>query len=125
MRPDKYAFELKWDGIRAIVGLNGELRVRSRRGWDMTHLVPQLAQLSIEGVFDGELVACYEDGLPDFATVCRRIPHGHRGIPATYVVFDALELDGQDTMRLPHRERRRLLESLNLSGPWWATAPAH
>jgi ATP-dependent DNA ligase len=33
-----YAFEVKWDGFRAIVGRNGDFRVRSRRGWNMTPL---------------------------------------------------------------------------------------
>jgi ATP-dependent DNA ligase len=31
-----YAYEVKWDGFRAIVSTEGPLRVRSRRGWDMT-----------------------------------------------------------------------------------------
>ena len=38
-----YAFEPKWDGFRALVSRNGHLRVKSRRGWDMTSLVPELA----------------------------------------------------------------------------------
>jgi bifunctional non-homologous end joining protein LigD len=58
-----YAFELKWDGFRAIVGRNGGFRVRSRRGWDMTGLVPELGDLPAQGVFDGELVA-FADGRP-------------------------------------------------------------
>jgi ATP-dependent DNA ligase len=29
-----YSFEVKWDGFRAIVSTEAELRVRSRRGWD-------------------------------------------------------------------------------------------
>jgi ATP-dependent DNA ligase len=62
LRPSKHAFELKWDGIRAIVGLNGELQVRSRRGWNMTNLLPELAAMPTEGVFDGELVA-FNEGL--------------------------------------------------------------
>ena len=49
--------------------------------------------------------------------MCRRILQGDRSIRVTYVVFDVLEHDGEDTMRLPYRERRQLLESLKLSGP--------
>jgi hypothetical protein len=38
-----WAFEVKWDGYRAIVSTEGApLRVRSRRGWKMTDLVPEL-----------------------------------------------------------------------------------
>jgi ATP-dependent DNA ligase len=31
-----WAYELKWDGFRAIVSTEDGLRVRSRRGWNMT-----------------------------------------------------------------------------------------
>ena len=44
-----YSYELKWDGFRAIVSTEGSLRVRSRRGWDMTPHVAFLAVLSIGG----------------------------------------------------------------------------
>ena len=37
-----YAFEIKWDGFRAIVSTTDGLRVRSRRGWDMSELLPEL-----------------------------------------------------------------------------------
>jgi hypothetical protein len=40
-----YAFESKWDGFRALVSRNGHVQVRSRRGWDMTSLVPELTGL--------------------------------------------------------------------------------
>lgn len=36
-----------------------------------------------------------------------------------YAVFDVLELDGQPTLQLPWRERRRLLEDLDLRGTAW------
>ena len=37
---DGWAFELKWDGFRAIVSTEDGLRVRSRRGWNMTAASP-------------------------------------------------------------------------------------
>jgi ATP dependent DNA ligase domain len=50
-----WAYEVKWDGFRAIVSTEGEtLRVRSRRGWNMTDLVPELAALPISATLDGE-----------------------------------------------------------------------
>jgi bifunctional non-homologous end joining protein LigD len=60
-----WSFEVKWDGLRAIVSTEGSpLRVRSRRGWDMTDLVPALSALPVSATFDGELVAFGEDGHP-------------------------------------------------------------
>ena len=52
-----YAFEVKWDGFRAIVPTIDGLRVRSRRGWNMTERVPELAALPAGLVLDGELEA--------------------------------------------------------------------
>jgi bifunctional non-homologous end joining protein LigD len=61
-----FAYEVKWDGFRAIVSTEGKLRVRSRRGWDMSEQVGFLAQIPVRAVLDGELVALDEDGKPDF-----------------------------------------------------------
>jgi ATP-dependent DNA ligase len=38
----RWAYEVKWDGFRAIVRAGAASRVRSRRAWDMTALVPEL-----------------------------------------------------------------------------------
>jgi ATP-dependent DNA ligase len=43
-----FAYEVKWDGFRTIVSTEIPLRVRSRRGWDMTERVQFLADLSEE-----------------------------------------------------------------------------
>jgi bifunctional non-homologous end joining protein LigD len=114
-----YSFELKWDGFRALLARNGDFRVRSRRGWDMTKLLPEFADFPASGIFDGELVA-FADGRPHFPLVCDRLLHGGRTVPLTFVVFDVLELDGEPTMRLPYSRRRALLEEFDLgAGPWF------
>ena len=48
-----YAYELESDGFRAIVSTEAELRVRSRRGWDMTEHVGFLAELPVRAVLVG------------------------------------------------------------------------
>jgi bifunctional non-homologous end joining protein LigD len=117
-----HAFELKWDGFRAIVRAGECFGIRSRRGWNMTPLVPELAALPVDAVLDGELVALGEDGWPYFPLVCERLLNGRRRIPLLYIIFDVLELDGQRTTHLPYRERRRLLDGLGLDGPSWRTS---
>jgi ATP-dependent DNA ligase len=82
-----YGFEVKWDGFRALVSRSGDFQVRSRRGWNMTALVPELGDLPAEASFDGEIVA-FADGRPDFPLVCQRLLHGERSVPLTYVIFD-------------------------------------
>src|SRR3954467_2251687 len=98
-----YAFEPKWDGFRCLVSRNGRLRARSRRGWDMTSLVPELADLPDGIAVDGELVAFGDDGLPSFPRLCDRMLHGKRRIDVMLIVFDVLAIDG----RAVHRRNRR------------------
>jgi hypothetical protein len=85
-----WAFEVKWDGFRAIFSTEGPLRVRSRRGWNMSEHVGFLAELPVQAVLDGELVAFGTDGTPDFERVCERMLHRHSEIPLTFLVFDVL-----------------------------------
>jgi bifunctional non-homologous end joining protein LigD len=90
-----WAFEVKWDGFRAIVSTERELRVRSRRGWNMTPHVGFLAELPVRAVLDGEIVALDGDGKPDFPLVCEALLHRHSSIPLTFIAFDVLSLDGE------------------------------
>jgi hypothetical protein len=46
----EWAYEVKWDGFRAIVSTEGKLRVRSGRGWNMTPHVDFLGQLLVSGL---------------------------------------------------------------------------
>jgi ATP-dependent DNA ligase len=116
-----YSFEVKWDGFRALVSRNGDFQVRSRRGWNMTPLLPELGDLPAEAVFDGEIVA-FSDGRPHFPLVCDRILHRDSSIPLTYVIFDLLAFDGEATTHLPYRERRQLLENVKLGSGLWFVA---
>jgi bifunctional non-homologous end joining protein LigD len=84
-----WSFGVKWDGFRAIVSTEAKvLRVRSRRGWDMTPLVPELAALPVFATLDGELCAFGPDGAPDFPLLCERMLMGRPGIPVTFMIFD-------------------------------------
>jgi ATP dependent DNA ligase domain len=120
-----WAFEPKWDGYRAlghVVG--GRLALRSMAGW-----FPELAGLAgalgdRAGVLDGAVVAMDDNGRPNFGALQQRMAArgGRRRGPAvTYLVFDVLWLDGRLLTGLPHVERRRLLEDLEVAGPRWQT----
>jgi len=134
-----WAFEIKWDGVRAITYWQpGELRIESRNLNDVSARYPELRALgpelgSREAVLDGEIVAFDEDGRPSFERLQRRMhvasPSAIRRYaseePVSYVIFDLLYLDGRTTMKLPYRERRALLEGLELRGPAWQTPAYH
>jgi bifunctional non-homologous end joining protein LigD len=116
-----YAYEVKWDGFRAVVSTLAGLRVRSRRGWDMSDRLPELKGLPEGVALDGELVALGDDGRPSFPRLSNRILHGRDGIAVTYVIFDMLAYDAESTMVLPYSERRSILERLKLAGHAWCT----
>src|SRR5215211_2844496 len=136
---ENWAYELKWDGVRAIAYCDaGHLRLESRNLRDVTSQYPEARQVAIalgarQAILDGEIVAFNDEGRPDFqalqgrmhlaseAAVRRRV----QDTPVTYVIFDVLHLDGRDLRDLPYTERRSLLESLELSGPSWQTPANH
>jgi hypothetical protein len=90
----------------------------------MTPLLPELAAFPIPGVFDRELIA-FTDGEPDFlALTDRMLLTRDASIPVAFVVFDVLSLEDENTMAKPYWERREILNSLNLAGLHWCTAPS-
>jgi ATP-dependent DNA ligase len=111
-----FAYEVKWDGFRAVVSTEGSLRVRSRRGWNMTEHVQFLVHLPVRAVLDGELVAFDHEGKPDFPLVCEAVLHRHASIPLTFVAFDLLSVEGRSVTREPYVERRRILEEMGSTG---------
>lgn len=125
-RPDRLpggdcTYEVKWGGFRVIASTEGGLEVRSRRGWEMSERLPELAALADGLVLDGELVAFGADGRPSFPLLSLRVLHGRALISVVLMVFDVLRVEGADAMCLPYAERRALLEALELEGPSWRT----
>jgi bifunctional non-homologous end joining protein LigD len=119
-----FAYEVKWDGFRAIVSTEGELRVRSRRGWDMTEQVGFLAELPVRAVLDGELVSLDDQGKPDFPSLCECVLQRHVATPLTYMIFDVLSVDGRSVTARPYGERRQILDDLHLDASGWRTPEA-
>lgn len=113
-----WAFEVKWDGYRTIAHIDsGRLRLQSLKLPDVTARYPELAGLAdavnaTTAVLDGEVVVI-EDGRPSFGALQR-----HER-PATYVLFDVLEIDGTDARGLGYEQRRALLAQLVEPGPAW------
>ncbi len=136
---DGWAFELKWDGVRALAYLTpGRAHIESRSRNAIDSRYPELRALGRqlgkhEALLDGEIVAFDEHGAPSFERLARRMhqtsEHAIRRlaeqVPVTYVIFDLLHLDGRSTMELPYAERRALLGELALGGPAWQTPANH
>ena len=116
-----WRFQVKWDGFRALVSTEGEVRVRSRNGWAMTPLLPELEAMPRGLLLDGEVVAWGDGGLPDFDRLCARLLHREGDVAVTFMVFDLLRIDGHSLLDTPYGRRRRLLEELDVNGEAWFT----
>jgi bifunctional non-homologous end joining protein LigD len=120
-RGQGWAFEVKWDGFRALVSTESGVRVRSRRGWDMTPKLRELESLPPGLVLDCEVVAFNDAGDPDWPLLCRRVLHGESAIPIQLMIFDLLAVHGECLLGQPYERRRTRLEGLHLHGPAWMT----
>jgi bifunctional non-homologous end joining protein LigD len=135
----RYGFEVKWDGIRAITYYEpGRFRIESRNLNEITAQYPELRRLgrqlgSRDVVLDGEIVAFDSRGRPSFERLQQRmhltrdaeIRRRAQEVPVRYMLFDVLYLEGRSQMARPYEERRELLESLELEGPAWQVPPHH
>ncbi len=130
-----WAYEFKWDGIRALCWLSpAGVRLLSRNGREVTGAYPELAGLAAELgarriVLDGEVVACDPSGRPSFSRLQQRMhvraPSAAlvEAVPVIYHVFDVVQLDGAATTDLPYRRRRALLAELEIGGDAVRTPP--
>ena len=132
----RWAFEMKWDGVRAVVYLDrGDLRVMTRNDREVSATYPELRGLAEElrhhrVVLDGEVVAFDEAGRPSFGELQARMHVRAPGralrdrVPVSLLVFDLLHLDGTSLVGASYDDRRVALESLELAGDRWAVPPA-
>jgi len=127
--PEQWAFEMKWDGIRAIAEVTGEtVRLVSRNGIDLTATYPDLAALSqaVDGdaILDGEIVALATGGRPSFSLLQKRMNLSKKGeieaaaaaTPVHFFVFDILDHNGESLTARRYDERRRILGETVKSG---------
>src|ERR1051326_1229802 len=118
-----YLYELKWDGIRALITLDeGTIKIRGRKGMDFTDKFPELLVVdesfrATSGVFDGEIVCLEPDGKPNFGDVITRMQQTRGGaierLKANHAVFfflfDCLSLDARAIVNEPLTRRREWL----------------
>jgi bifunctional non-homologous end joining protein LigD len=132
-----WAFEFKWDGIRALIAVDGgRARARSRNGADITDGFPELRPLgealgSNQALLDSELVVLDDAGRPSFSRLQHRlqrtggaVARAARDHPVSIVLFDLLHLNGHPLLEASYDQRRALLEQLGLSGPSFAVTPS-
>ena len=120
----EHLFEIKWDGIRTLAFFGRQrIRLQGRKLTDSTKRYPEivdsLTKLPGEAVLDGEIVVLH-DGKPSFEKVLERelvrspdkVALRAGQIPAIYMAFDLLYLDGMELLDEPLTTRRRHLSKL-------------
>lgn len=133
---DDWAFEPKWDGIRAVALCGEDTQLISRNAKDVTVAYPELQDLhlrlvGVDAILDGEIVA-FEDGVPSFEKLQGRmhvrsesqIQQLMKTIPVAYVAFDLLYLDGNDLTNRTYADRRALLDECIVPSKWLHLSPA-
>ena len=107
-RRGEWAYEMKWDGVRALAQVQGgRVRLTSRNGNDMTIAYPELRGLgeqlgTTKALLDGEIVALDEHGRASFHRLQQRMHVREKAavdrlmkqVPVVYMMFDVLWVDG-------------------------------
>jgi bifunctional non-homologous end joining protein LigD len=132
-RGDDYVYEVKWDGIRALISYEeGKLRIMTRNKHDVTAQFPELldgekAFRATNAVFDAEIVSLDETGKPVFKKVINRlmtsgetsIQKASRANPCCCYIFDCLYLDGRSLLNEPLLKRKEWLkDSIRADTPY-------
>lgn len=119
---NKYLYEIKFDGIRALVYVCREkINIRTRNNVDVTHLFPELDGIrNIVGrafcIFDGEIVL-FDKGKPSFSSLqkrlriksAERIKKMSLDNPVQFVVFDII-YQNKDLTNKTLVERKKILD---------------
>ncbi len=125
---EDFIFEPKFDGTRAIAFVGKKTRLQNRRLLNITARYPELefsGQLKArEAVLDGEIVVL-EGGKPSFRALQMRehtdkelrIEFLSKRMPATFMAFDLLYIDGKPLINRPLVERREKLREIVVEGP--------
>ena len=122
-----YLYEPKLDGTRALCYVNSTMKFVNRRGHEITERYPEFVfrdQIKARScVLDGELIVYDNRGNPSFQLLQKReqskpsiarflsIQH-----PATYVIFDILELEGKDLLSTRLEERKKIMHAVLREG---------
>ena len=115
----EWIFEVKWDGIRALIHINKTLRIQSRNNKELLSRFPEFREIEDQEesmVLDGEIIVM-KDGAVSFKAVLERtqasnkrdIEYRSKKMPATLVIFDILELNGVSLLEKALMERKKLL----------------
>jgi ATP-dependent DNA ligase len=117
---EDYVYEVKLDGFRCIVFVDGEdVFLQSRNGRPLGRYFPELKFPPGQYVLDGEIVVRGSSGREDFDALGQRVhPAASRvqrlavETPAVFIAFDLLAYEENSWLEQPFAQRRVGLERL-------------
>jgi bifunctional non-homologous end joining protein LigD len=114
-----WGHEVKLDGYRAQLRVSGgECRIRTRTGLDWTDrfsAIAKDAQVLVDCLIDGEVVALDQDGLPSFGALQAALSE-EKSEELVLFAFDLLFEGREDLRTLPLAQRKDRLETLLTGG---------
>jgi bifunctional non-homologous end joining protein LigD len=132
---ENWAYEFKWDGIRAIMYWNGKnIKIESRNLLDITFRYPELTDLGKSFgenvIVDGEIIAIDNAGKPNFSKLQQRMLISENkltksllSIKIYYYLFDILFFNNKNIMNQQYETRRRTLEALKINHSFCRVPP--
>jgi len=124
----QWVFEIKWDGVRAIVfSEDDKIKLQSRSGNDITSKYPEIVNSARESlmrsksaIIDGEIVVLDENGIPNFQAHQRRMNVANKReimvlsaeVPCTFYAFDVLYQENKNLKKLSYLDRRGILSQI-------------
>lgn len=120
---NNYIYELKYDGIRALIYINSKnIKIYTRNKIDVTYLFPELKKLknltNSNTILDGEII-CTKDGKPNFSKLLSRIRLKNKEKinsqsiwnRVTFICFDILMYNNLDLKDYTLLERKNILNN--------------
>jgi bifunctional non-homologous end joining protein LigD len=118
----EWLFSVDWDGSRALLFIDpgGAVRIQGEMPGDLARRFPDVAgPAAVRGgrgaVLDGVITVLDREGRPDLSGFGRRLAAGSAGaheLPAVYLGYDLLHLDGRSTLAWPLDRRLDALSEL-------------
>ncbi|RZJ27564.1 MAG: DNA ligase, partial [Flavobacterium sp.] len=111
----EWAYEVKWDGYRAVAYINkAKAEISSRNNKSFTEkyypITSALSESGINAVLDGEILVIGKDGKANFGALQNWRSEADGDL--VYYVFDLLWYEGKDITALPLFERQAILKEI-------------
>jgi DNA ligase 1 len=121
-----YIHQVKFDGFRCLLHYDsGNIQLFTRHQNNCTKQFPEIKPVlkANTAILDGEMIVLDDNAKPCFESVMKRfqtisqfnIDHLAVTLPAHFVAFDIIYLNGKDLTKLPLAQRLELLEQIVVS----------